>query len=519
MFRLINIALGMTFFLFCTGFGLEFASEIKPELKNESNEEFVETEHSIKINGETVSYKAVAGTLSLKDSQDKPKATIFYIAYTKQEREENVNRPITFCFNGGPGSSAIWLHLGVFGPKRVVMNEEGCASLPFNTEDNPETLLSVTDLVFIDPVSTGFSRAAPGEDLKQFYGYQEDVKWMAEFIRLYTSRFHRWRSPKFIAGESYGTTRAVGLAALLHDQYFMQLNGMILVSAILNFQTNHPSTGNDLPFPLFLPSYTATAWYHKKLSEDLQNRPLVDLLEEVEGFALNTYSLALLKGDLINENDRSQVIKQLSRYTGLSTNYIKQANMRICPQHFGKELLRDQQKILGRFDSRLEAFDLDGCNSAVSMDVDPSIDVIAGGYTAALNDYLYRDLKWKKNDEYKIIEEKVFPWNFGKAGDNKFLDVSGDLAKTMVKNRHLRVFVASGYYDLAIPYFATDYTFNHLGLDEHLRAHLTMEYYQGGHMMYTFQPSLIKLNQDLSHFITTTCQASEVSEEENKLEE
>lgn len=466
--------------------------------KREVKEEQSETTHTITIDGEQIPYKATAGTMILKDGEEKSKASLFYIAYTKEGVEKKSDRPITFCFNGGPGSSAVWLHLGVFGPKRVELNDEGYAAPPYQVIENAYSILDMTDLVFIDPVSTGYSRAAPGEDPKQFHGVEEDIKSVAEFIRLYTTRNQRWGSPKFLAGESYGTTRAAGLAGHLHDNHRLYLDGVILLSSVLNFQTLVDyNRGNDFPYMLFLPSYTAASWYHKKLPQNLLDKPLPKVLEEVEQFVINDYSQALLKGRRLSDEEKSKVIEKLAYYTGLSTDYISRTNLRINIHRFCRELLRSENRTIGRFDSRYKGIEVDAVGEYAHHDA--SADAIFGGFTAVFNQYVSQELKWEKDEPYKILAPDVWPWDYGKT-KNEYLNVAETLRDVMTRNSHLKVFVASGYYDLATPYFATEYTFDHLGLDSSLVDQVRIKYYDAGHMMYTHLPSLIKLKTDLKEY-------------------
>jgi carboxypeptidase C (cathepsin A) len=481
------------------------SEEIKKEKEQEAEksecndkEEFSETKHQVVINGQSLNYRAVAGTLILRDEKCKPKASIFYISYTKEGINNLSERPITFCFNGGPGSSSVWLHLGVLGPKRVFLSENGEALPPYHLVDNEFSILDMTDLVFIDPVSTGFSRAIPSEDAKNFHGVEEDIKSVAEFIRLYLTRNQRWDSPKFIVGESYGTTRAAGLAGYLHDKYFVYTNGLVLISTVLNFQSLDFNAGNDLSYLLFLPSYTATAWYHKKLNSDLQ-ASFVDTLRAVREFVINDYSLALFKGDLLTSAERQRIVRQLAHFTGLSPEYIDRSNLRVEMMRFAKELLRDQRRTVGRFDSRFKGIDADAVGEY--FEYDPSADAIFGAFTSTMNQYMEVELKWIKDAHYKILTN-VQPWDYGKA--NQYLNVTETLRSVMTKNPYLRVFVGNGYYDLATPFFATEYTFNHLGLDATLMNHVTMQHYDAGHMMYIYRPALIKLKQDLTTFYEQT---------------
>ena len=463
------------------------------------------TRHSVCIAGEEINYTATAGTLLLKTDDEKPKASIFYVAYMRDGVEDVAHRPLTFAFNGGPGSSSVWLHLGLLGPQRVLMDEEGGPlPPPFQLVNNEYSLLDITDLVFIDPVSTGYSRPVPGEDAKQFHGVTQDIESVGEFIRLYTTRVQRWSSPKFLIGESYGTTRAAGLSAHLHQTLGMYLNGIMLVSAILNFQSARFDLGNDLPYILFLPSYAASAWYHKKLPDSLQSKPLREFLREVEAFAAGDYNVALMKGDALSGDERAAVIDQLARYTGLSATYIEHTNLRINIHRFVKELLRDERRTIGRFDSRFKGIDRDAAGER--HEYDPSYAIIQGAYTAALNHYMRSVLAFKSDRVYEILTANVQPWDYSKF-QNQYVNVAEDLRKAMTYNPFLRVFVANGYYDLATPYFATEYTFHHLGLDPELQGHVAMGYYEAGHMMYLHRLSLAALKRDLASFIDQTLSA------------
>lgn len=482
--------------------------EEKAETKNEIPKEVIsETKHKVVVGGKTLNYTATAGTIILKEEVEeddgeiaKPKASIFFIAYTLDDVSEASQRPLTFSFNGGPGSSSVWLHLGVLGPRRVLLDEEGFAhSPPYRLVNNDHSLLDVTDLVFIDPVSTGYSRAVPGEKPQQFHDFKKDIESVGEFIRLYTTRYKRWSSPKFLIGESYGTTRAAGLSGFLQDRHGMFLNGILLVSSILNFQDARFDIGNDLPNILFLPSYTATAWYHKKLPKELQ-KDLQGTLEEVEAFAMGEYTLALMKGDKLPKDENEKIVGKLIRYTGLSREYIEQTNLRIEIHRFTKELLRDQGVSVGRLDSRFTGSDRDAAGE--KPEYDPSYINIQGPYTACLNDYVRSELEFESDLPYEILTGRVLPWNYDKY-QNQYVNVAETLRSSMTKNPHLKVFVANGYYDLATPYFATRYTFNHLGLNESLQGNISMSYYKAGHMMYIHQPSLAQLKSDLAQFIHT----------------
>ena len=473
------------------------------------------TQQRVRIGQREIRYTATTGTLVLKEEvdptsddagseQEKPKATIFFTAYTLDkddatpDAEHRKERPITFAFNGGPGSSSVWLHMGLFGPRRVKMTAEGeMPPPPFELIDNEFSLLDVSDLVFIDPVTTGYSRTVSGEDPKQFHDFQKDIESVGDFIRLYTSRYQRWISPKFLAGESYGTTRSAGLAGYLQERHGMYLNGIMLISSILNFQTARFLPGNDLPYILFLPTYAASAWYHGRLDSELQ-KDLRSTLDEVEVFALGEYNAALMKGDALSEKNHQQIARKLARYTGLTSEYIEKTNLRIEITRFTKELLRDERRTTGRLDTRFKGIDRDAAGEG--WEFDSSLAAITGPYTATLNDYVRSELEFESDLPYEILTSRVQPWRYDQH-QNQYVNVAETLRKAMSINQYLKVFVANGYFDLATPYFATQYTFDHLHLDESLRGNISMGFYEAGHMMYIHMPSLEKLKGDLAAFI------------------
>lgn len=471
----------------------------------------VTTHHTVTIDGQAIAYTVTAGTIVLKEEAEKkgeeegasegekPKASIFFIAYTKDGVEDPASRPLTFSFNGGPGSSSVWLHLGVLGPRRVLLDNDGFSLRPpYKLVDNEASLLDVTDLVFIDPVSTGFSRAVPGERAKEFHGFSKDIESVGDFIRLYTSRYHRWLSPKFLVGESYGTTRAAGLSGYLQERHGLWLNGIMLVSSILDFQTADFNPGNDLPYLLFLPTYTATAWYHQRLPADLQALPLADVLAQVEAFVMGAYALALLQGTALPAEQRTAIAGKLARFTGLSQDYVERSDLRIEIFRFVKELLRQQRRTVGRLDSRYTGIDRDAAGE--HFEFDPSYAAIQGAYTACFNDYVRGDLQFESDLPYEILKGLYQTWSY-KEFENQYVNVAETLRKAISMNPHLRVHVANGYYDLATPYFATAYTFNHLSLDPSLLDNVGMSFYEAGHMMYVHRPSLRKLKAELAGFI------------------
>jgi len=502
--RTLTVAARLAMVLICAA--AAFAQPPAPQAKDEKpkedkkppEEKTSQTKHSIQIGGKALMYTATAGTVLLKKEDGTATASIFYIAYIKDDVPDATKRPLTFAFNGGPGSSSVWLQLGALGPKRVMMDPEGNAlPPPYKLVDNEYSILDQTDLVFIDPVSTGFSRAIPEKDAKDFHGINGDTESVAEFIRLYTTRNARWTSPKFLAGESYGTTRAANLSGYLQQRQGFALNGIMLISAVLNFGTISFDRGNDLPYILFLPSYTATAWYHKKLPPDLMASQ-AKALEESERFASHEYSLALLKGDTISPEERAQTVQKLARLMGLPPKFIDESNLRVPIFRFTKELLRDERRTVGRYDSRLEGIDLDP--TSASPDYDPSYASVYAPFTAAWNQYVRAELKWESDLPYEILTGRVHPWSWDDF-ENRYVNVSDSLRAAMTQNRDLKVFVANGHYDLATPYFATEYTFDHLGLDATLRDHVSMDFFEAGHMMYTYRPALEKLKTDLAKFI------------------
>lgn len=471
------------------------AAAKQPEAELPAPSPYSVTKSRVKIGGKSIAYTATAGRMPLKDEDGKSKAQVFFVAYTVDSPA--AKRPVTFCFNGGPGSSSVWLHLGMLGPKRIPMkNDASVPKPPYKLVENAYSMLDKTDLVFIDPVSTGYSRPEKGEKKSQFHGYDEDINSVGQFIHQYVTEFRRWPSPKFLLGESYGTTRAAGLSGHLQDRYKMYLNGIVMISSVIDFQTIRFSGKNELPYILFLPSYTATAWYHKRLSSDLQ-RDLGKTLKAVEKFALGEYTTALMKGDALTDAERKSVVGKLAKYTGLSEDYIEQSNLRIQIFRFTKELLRDEHRTAGRLDSRFKGIDRDAAGD--SFEYDPSNSAIDGPYGAAINHYVRSELKFETPLPYEVLTGRVHPWSY-KRFSNRFVESSETLRKAMTKNPHLQVFVANGYYDLATPYFASVYSYNHLGLDKKLKPNITMKYYKAGHMMYIHDPSLKKLKLDLDKF-------------------
>jgi carboxypeptidase C (cathepsin A) len=484
-----------------------------PAGEDKSGDHIFETTHSIKIAERTLSYTAIAGTMKQKDESGKPLADMFFVAYTLDGGEKSGNsasrpttasaattRPVTFVFNGGPGAASVWLHLGAVGPKRIKIDEDKGvipAAPPFELVDNESTWLDASDLVFIDPVGTGYSRPAEGVKGEQFYGVKQDIESVGNFIRLWVTRYRRWDSPKFLAGESYGTTRAAGLSEHLLEKQGISLNGIILISSVLNFQTIVNAPGNDLPYVLYLPTYAAAAAYHKKLGDDLM-RDLAATLKEVQQFALGDYTAALAAGDSLPQNKRVEIIEKLSKYTGLPIDYIAKSNLRIDPGRFREQLLADQGKVIGRFDARVTGYVADPLN--VDAEFDPSLSLFLPLYSANLNAYVRNELKFESDLPYEVLTERVQPWNFGRGGFG-YLYVADTLRDTILKNPQVRVLFAQGQLDLATPFASSDYTVDHLGLPPPLRKNITRTYYPAGHMLYHHAESRHKLHEDVAGFI------------------
>ena len=457
----------------------------------------VVTHHEITAGGKSLKYTASVGMMPIKNRDGETEARIFFMAYTLDGVSDRSQRPLTFSFNGGPGSASVWLHMGAIGPRRVPMNPDGTMPPPpFRLVDNQSTWLDQTDLVFIDPVGTGYSRIVRPE-ASRFIGLNGDIESVGEFIRMYLVRNERWTSPMFLAGESYGTTRASALSGYLVDRG-IALNGIVLISTIMNFATTDFAAGNDLPYIMFLPSYAATAWYHKKLPRDLQSKSVEQVSREAEAWAMNEYSIALAKGDRLQGTERQEAIAKLSRFTGLDRAFVDNANLRVSLNFFRKELLRDEKKSIGRLDARIKGYD--SSYVTAGPDFDASEAAIRPPYTSTFNNYIRGELGFKSDLEYYILGGGfTSPWNWGT--NNAYVDTSVALRNALAKNPYLKVFVAMGYYDMATPYFAADYTLHHISLDPVLLKNISTGYYEAGHMMYIEEKSLAKLRSDVGKFM------------------
>lgn len=487
----------------------------------EPQERLVTTEHKLVVGKKTLEYTATCGTIVLRDytpsydakddksgkplKPDKATASFFFTAYTlksalkTKKGDTSDQRPVTFSFNGGPGSSSVWLHLGILGPQRVACDEMGNASSPpYALVDNEHTLLTESDLVFIDPVGTGHSRMAEGEKPNEYHAYQRDLDSVGEFIRLWLTRYGRWGARKFLIGESYGTTRAAGLSLHLQDKHDIFLNGVMLVSLAIDLQTLCFDDGNELPYALFLPTYAATAWYHKALAPDLQKKPLVEVIAAAEAFALGDYTVALMQGSRLAGAQREKIAAQLVRFTGLTPEYIAQVDLRPEVFRYFKQLLRHRGETVGRLDSRFVGQDRD--DAGEHPETDPFMSAVLGAYAVGINRLLKHSLKYETDAPYVVHAPIWDKWSW-KGFENKYVNVGASLRKAMQANPHLRVYVASGYYDLGTPHAAGDYTINHLGLRAAARAKVNISYFEAGHMMYIHQPSLVRMAEELRAFV------------------
>jgi carboxypeptidase C (cathepsin A) len=469
----------------------------------EPKDDLVVTEHELTIGRSVLKYTATTGRVVLRDevyeegtfTGFKAKAEMSITSYVVEGGDES--RPVTFAFNGGPGSSSVWLHLGLFGPRRVLMGDAGdLLPPPYGLADNPESLLAVSDLVFIDPVSTGYSRVVEGTKPEPFHGYQGDIESVAELIRIWVSRHKRWMSPKFVAGESYGTLRGAALAEHLQSRHGMYLNGLILISSVLDLSSlDFEKQRNDRAHALYLPTYAAIAHYHGKV----KRRSLRALVKEAEEYAAVDYPVVLRKGNRLTAKERAAAVRKLASLTGLSEDYVDRADLRIEHWRFFGELLRDERRTVGRLDGRFSG----PMASAIAenMDADPSIDAISGPYAAAFNHYVREELGFESDLPYEQISRRVDPWSY-KDFEGRPVDVTPRLERAMRQNPHLRVHVAYGYYDGATPHFAAEDVVAHLNLPDELRANIEHAYYEAGHMMYVHEPTRRQQSRDLAAFVT-----------------
>ena len=455
------------------------------------------THHQAMLNGKTLNYTATAGRLPIKREDGKTEAEMFFVAYTLDGQDAG-KRPLTFAFNGGPGSASVWLHMGALGPKRVVLQPNGfMPAAPYRLEDNPDTLLDRSDIVMVDAMATGYSRAANAELTKKFLGVKGDIQAFGEFIRLYLSRYDRWTSPLFLLGESYGTTRAAGIAGYLAD-HGIAFNGVTLLSMAVDFQTLEWNKSNDLPYLLLVPTFNMIAGYHHKLSADL-TQDMAKTREEVVRWSTNDYALALGKGDALTQEEHRKIVEQLSRYLGLRPEVIEEHNLRIDVPTFSHELLLDQKLITGRLDGRFSSANPDEDRSFY----DPTSAAILPPYTSAFNNYLRTELNYKADAPYRVFsyDQPGFrTWDWGNAEEG-FPSTAGGLRSAMIKNPYMKILVMEGYYDLATPFAAANWTMDHLDLDAKFRQNVSYATYGAGHMVYIDRAEHDKMKKDLVDFM------------------
>ncbi|MBE0650329.1 MAG: peptidase S10 [Bacteroidales bacterium] len=472
----------------------------------------VTTEGSVTVEGNRIDYTATAGNIFLTNEKGDTTAKMFYVAYAKKG-ETAAHRPVTFFWNGGPGSASVWIHMGAFGPKVVKMNDHThTPAAPYTLLNNDYSLLDVTDEVFVDAVGTGYSRIIGANEggagkPKDFYGIDGDGQAFAQFIRKYLSEYNRWNSPKYLFGESYGTTRAAVLSSDLEMGQDIDPNGIILLSSILDFHTASFTPGNDLPYELILPSYTAVAWYHHMLPN--QPKELLPLLEEVKHFALNDFAQALAQGNNLDSTARMAIINKLHNYTGLTTAYLDKANMRVTGAEFEKELLSGKEETTGRLDARFTGPTMDPLSQA--HEYDPHSAAFGSAYISLFNDYVHNTLHYGNNMHYRPFAGNIKEWDWkhhvrgvGQSFSGGSPNVAVDLVRAMKYNPDLKVMVNSGYFDLGTPFFATIYTFDHFALPKSLQSNLVEKFYFSGHMVYQHQPSHKKLHDNVAAFIRET---------------
>ncbi len=469
-----------------------------PAIGGHIDETPVVTKHSVTVDGKPLNYTATVAEMPLKNAAGDTEAHIFYVAYTQDGVSDLSKRPLTFCFNGGPGSASMWVHMGGMGPRSPKLMANGSMPPPpYRMIDNQSTWLPESDLVFIDPVGTGYSRASSVEVARRMNGVQGDIQSVGEFIRMYLVRNSRELSPLFIAGESYGTFRAAGLAGYLVERG-IAFNGIVLIGTTLNLETIW-SRSDDLVYELEFPTYAADAWYHKKVAADLQRKDLKAFLKEAEAFAGGEYAAALMKGDQLPAAERKAMIDKIARYTGLDTAYIDESNLRFDVQHFTRQLLRNRHETIGRYDGRLTM--ASPLNVGETSEGDPSSSLITPPFTAVLTNYLSSELGYK-TDMYYYPSGGIQPWDYGV--QNGFGDTTSLLRNAMVKNPYMKVMVAAGYYDLATPYHAVEYTFSHMGLHPEMHKRIIWDYYQAGHMLYIDSDSHAKLKHDFAAFLESS---------------
>ncbi len=474
----------------------------RPAAKPMPEEHSVVTRHQITIDGRTIAYTATAGNLILKTEKGAPEASLFYVAYT-QEGADRSRRPVTFLYNGGPGAATIYLHMGAFGPRRIAFPSDAQpnAGPPYPLVDNQSSLLDKSDLIFIDAPGTGYSRVMPGIENKAIFGIDQDAAAFGQFIERYVTLNERWNSPKFLLGESYGTPRSAALVDYLQNRN-MAFNGVNLLSSVLDFDTIFPGPGNDLAFETYVPTEAAVNWYHSKAPD---KGSLQSVVNEARTFANGPFTQALMQGDRLPHDQFVQIASQLAHLIGLSPHYIEQADLRVLSWRYAKELMRESGQTAGRLDARYIGYDLDVLGD--SADYDPSDTASSPGFQSGFLTYVRNELNYKSDETYKQINGDVNQgWDYTRKSVFAWLapTTSPDLQEAMTTNPRLRVFVGAGYFDMATPFGAAEWTFSHMGLQPELRAHVTFGYYESGHMVYMHQPSLVRFHSDLDKFYDAT---------------
>jgi carboxypeptidase C (cathepsin A) len=467
----------------------------------EAKEEWSVTDHTIKIGAQTIPYQAKAGTTLLTNDAGEPTGLLYSVAYTRSDVKDPSTRPVAFLYNGGPGSATMWLHMGAFGPRRVsTVNGEFTPPAPYKLVDNTESLLDKTDLVFIDAMGTGYSRAAGKAKEKDFYGVDEDAAAFAQFIVTYISRNDRWNSPKFLIGESYGTFRSAAVGNLLQQKYSVHLNGIDLISSVLDLATITFGSGDDRCFVYYLPSYAAVAWYHKVIKDRPADLPA--FIEQARQYAQGEYATALFKGASLSAAEKAAVAKKLAAFTGLSEDYLLKANLRVNLGQFNAELMRSRGLTAGRIDARFAGYTYDLLTE--TAETDPEGPAVGGAFTALINMYNHDELKFGKDKAYHNTNGGFALWNWKHGSVDDFPsapNTQDDLAQAMVTNPRLLVEVENGYYDMATPFFETEFTMQHLGLPADLQKHITLKYYTAGHMMYLQDEDRVALHNNIAAFI------------------
>ena len=467
------------------------------------------SQHRLSLGGKAIEYAATAGTLIVRDDEDKPIASIGYVAYTRRDGKAGGVRPVTFAFNGGPGSSSLWLHMGVLGPQRVVVSDPTpTPAAPYRRVDNEFSLLDVSDVVMIDPVGTGLSHAVCDHKDEEFWAVDPDIDSVSRFIAQYVSDNNRWTSPKYLLGESYGTTRAAAIVNYLRARRSLTFNGLVLVSVATDIEGIAAELpGNDRPYALYLPGYAAVAWYHHMVPS--QPTFLEPFLAEVRQYAMGPYTAALLKGDALSHEERDAVAQKMHDYIGLPVEYLKLARLRVSEVQFAHELLKARGLTVGRLDGRFIGPTSDP--RAKETDYDPQSSAISAAFAAAFLDYYHGELRFGQGETYHTTNFGIgdkWKWTHRtEQGEQPIVNSGVDLADTLIKDPNLRVLVLNGYYDLATPFSATEYVMMHLGVPPELGAHVQMKYYEAGHMMYVHPASLAKMKRDLDAFIDSTARA------------